>query len=172
MEVPMLETEAPQPTLRGRRLLGAALVLAVVAALLAAVAATRASADTVSKCPGRMIDHEEFGWGGHSKAGQIELYYSNGYNCAMTRDFLPGKAKMGATLHVCDFGSLSSCNGSNKPFHWVTEDTPNLWWNSYSDGAMLWAGGRCVYFEGDYDHDVGGRKAVHPSYSKGWNHCS
>lgn len=162
----MLETEAAHGQLRGWRLLGAALAVAVVAAVLAAVAATPASATVVSKCSGTRIDSKSFSWDGIANAGRIELYYDNGYNCAMTRDNLSGKAKMGATLYVCRDNSLSWCND---PMAFPTiEDTPNLWWYDYSDGAKLWAAGRCVAFSGDYDRDGGA--AVHPYH--GYGHCS
>jgi hypothetical protein len=150
---------------RGRRLLGLAPAVAVAAALVAGVAAAPASASVVGKCSGKRIDRVPITWHG-KKAGAVELYYDRGYNCAMTRDYLPGKAKMSADLAVCKSGNRSYCRYNKKSVReW--RFTPFKWWYQYSDGIKLWAGGVCVAFFGDYYR--GGDVEVE---GKGMGHCS
>lgn len=126
----------------------------------AAVTTTVAQAAPVQKCSGSIVS----GTGANrgvlpidnrlgEEIGRVELYYdpANGRNCAMTRSYLGRSVGMVAQLNI-ERGASLRVSGS---------------WRVYSDGAELYAPGRCVSFSGS----ISGGSIDSGSASRGFGNC-
>ncbi|MGH3716013.1 MAG: hypothetical protein ACRDT4_21505 [Micromonosporaceae bacterium] len=86
--------------------------------------------------------------------GQVELWYNpdTGKNCVMTRNYLGRYATLTATLRVSD-GRSEYVSGK---------------WRYYSDGATLYAPGKCVAYSGAV---YGGNATDTGTASRGFGNC-
>jgi hypothetical protein len=114
---------------------------AIAAMAGAALFAGSGTAQAASTCSGTRIDRITF------DTGWVDLYYSNGYNCAITTSRTPGvKLRMAAWVEVLG----------------GTKKTDRGYYSYYAGPVSLYAAGACVRF--------GGEVGV-TGDSSGWGHC-